>query len=327
MKNKEIAKIFYEIAEFLKMDEEKGFRIAAYEKAGLALEALDQDLEKIYSEKGKKGFQEIPNIGEVFSNKIEEYLKKGKISTHQKYLKKMPVNLSELLSVDGIGPMTIKSLYEELKIKDLKDLEKAAKKGLIAPLFGFGEKTEKNILQSIEFVKKSQGRFLLAQALPIVQEIEQSLKSLKEVDKISIAGSVRRRKETIGDIDLLVVSKKPKKVMQHFISLPGVVKIWAQGSTKSSVRLQSSLDVDLRIVPNKSYGAALQYFTGSKEHNIETRKIAIDLDLKLNEYGLYKGKKMVASKTEKQIYSALGMQYVVPELRQDTGEIELALKN
>lgn len=326
MKNKEIAKIFYEISEFLKMEQETGYRIAAYEKAGLAIEALDQDVGKIYSEKGKDGLRQISGIGEIFSNKIEEYLKKGKINLHQDYLKKMPVNLNELLSVEGIGPMTIKTLYSELKIKNLKDLEKAAKKGLIAPLFGFGEKTEKNILQSIEFVKKSQGRFLLAEVLPIVQEIEKSLKSLKEVDKVSVAGSVRRRKETIGDIDFLVVSKKPKKVMQYFVSLPGVVKIWGQGSTKSSVRLQGGLDVDLRIVPAKSYGAALQYFTGSKEHNIETRKIAIDLGLKLNEYGLYKGKKMIASKTEKQIYSALNMQYVEPELRQDTGEIELALK-
>jgi DNA polymerase (family 10) len=251
----------------------------------------------------------------------------GKIKHYEELKKKFPVDINGLISVEGIGPKTVKTLYRELDIKDINDLEKSAKEHKIASLFGFGEKTEKNILESIKFLRKNKSRFLLGEILPAANKIENVLKQLEEVKNFSIAGSLRRKKETIGDVDFLIVSNKPKKVMDVFVKQHGIIKVWNKGKTKSSIRLDSGIDVDLRVVPVKSFGSALQYFTGSKEHNIALRKIAIDKRLKLNEYGLFKGSKMIAGKNEKRIYNVLGMSYIVPELRENKGEIEAALEN
>jgi len=325
MKNQEIAKIFYEIAEYLKM-ENVAFRPYAYQKVAFNLENLEQDVEKIYKKEGLKGLEKIPGVGKHLALKIEEYLEKGKIKYYEKLKKKSPVDLGELTAVEGLGPKKIKTLYQKLGIRNVKDLEKAAKSHKIAPLFGFGEKTEKNILESIEFLKKDKGRFLLGEILPIVQEIYEELKSLKQVGKIDVVGSLRRMKETIGDIDFLIASEKPQKVMDFFVSLEGVEKVWGKGTTKASVRMKQGFDIDVRVVPKKSYGAALQYFTGSKEHNIAVRKIAISKRFKLNEYGLFKGKKVIAGNTEKEVYKALGMDWMPPEIRENQGEIKAALK-
>jgi len=334
MKNREIAKIFYEIAEYLEMDEVP-FKPYAYEKVAVNLETLEKDVENIYKKGGLKALKEIPGVGEGIASKIEEYLKTGKIKLYEKLKKKAPIDLSEITAIEGMGPKNAKKLYEKLGIKTLKDLEKAAKKGKIAPLFGFGEKTEKNILEGIEFLKRSKGRFLLGDILPKVKEIKEKLESLKEVKKIDVAGSLRRMKETIGDVDFLVIScpsgrgspnKAAKKIMDFFVNLPGVVKVWGKGPTKSSVRLEGGFDVDVRVLPKKTYGAALQYFTGSKEHNIHLRKIAMDKGLKLSEYGLFKGKRIIAGRTEEEIYRALDMKYPAPELRTNSGEIEAAIE-
>ena len=335
MKNQEIAQIFYEIADYLEM-ERMAFKPYAYRKAAITLETIEEDVEEIYKKGGKESLEKIPGVGKSIAEKIEEFLKTGKIKYYQDLKKKTPVNVEELTAVEGLGPKRIKVLYQKLGIRNLKDLEKAAKAHKIASLFSFGKKTEKNILEGIKFLKRSKGRFLLGDILPTVKEIEEKLKNLKEVQKISVAGSVRRKKETIGDVDFLVVvskSKKPAfakasagKIMDFFVSLPGIVKIWGKGTTKSSIRLEQGFDVDLRVVPEKSYGSALQYFTGSKEHNIITRKIAIDKNLKLNEYGIFKGKKMVAGKSEKEVYKVLGMDWIPSELRENQGEIEAALK-
>ncbi len=326
MKNQEIAKIFYEISEYLEMDEVP-FRPSAYNKAALTLNNLDQDIEEIYKEKGTKGLKEIPGIGEHLASKIEEYIKTGKIKYYEKLKKQSPVDVSNLTAVEGLGPKKIKILYEKLGIRNVKQLEKAAKAHKIAPLFGFGEKTEQNILQGIEFLKKEKGRFLLAEILPTAQDIYERLKKLKQVEKIDIVGSLKRMRETIRDVDILVASKNPKKVMDFFVTLDGVEKVWSKGITRASVRMKEGFDIDIRVVSKDSYGAALQYFIGSKEHNIATRKIAIKKGLKLNEYGLFKGKKKIAGKDEKQIYKLLGMTWVSPEMRENQGEIELALKN
>jgi DNA polymerase (family 10) len=326
MKNKEIAKIFYEIAAYLEM-EGVAFKPYAYQKAAITLETLEEDVEEIYKRGGIKALMEIPGVGQSIAEKIEEYIKTGKIKYYEEFKKKIPVNLEELTQVEGLGPKKIKVLYQKLKIRNLKDLEKAAKAHKIAPLFGFGEKTEKNILEGIEFLKRSKGRFLLGDILPIVKDVYQKLKSLKEVKKIDVAGSVRRMKETIGDVDFLVISDKPQKVMDFFTSLPGIVKIWGKGTTKSSVRMKEGFDMDIRVLPEKSYGAALQYFTGSKEHNIALRKIAIEKGLKLSEYGLFKGSKMIAGRTEEEVYKKLGMDWIPPEMRENQGEIELALEH
>jgi DNA polymerase (family 10) len=326
MLNQEIAKIFNKIAIFLEIDG-VAFKPYAYQRAAFSLESLVEDVAEIYSKGGRKSLEEISGIGKAMSEHIEEYLKTGKIKIYEQYKKKLPVDMEELLRVEGLGPKKIKILYQKLKIKNVKDLERAAKTHKVAPLFGFGEKTEKNILQGLEFLKKDKGRVLLHEALPFARSIEELLGSLPEVKKVSMAGSLRRRKETIGDIDLLVVSNNPKKTMDFFVALPGVEKIWGQGETKASVHLKKGFDMDLRVVPEKSYGAALQYFTGSQDHNIATRKIAIDKGLKLSEYGLFRGSKMIAGKMEKEIYKALGLELVPPEIRENDGEIEFSLKD
>jgi len=326
MKNQEIAKIFYEIADYLEM-EGVAFKPYAYQKAAITLETLEEDVEEIYKRGGREALLKIPGIGESMADKIEEYLKTGKIKYYEGFKKKTPVNLEELMAVEGMGPKKAKVLYEKLRIKNLKDLERAAKEHKIATLFGFGEKTEKNILEGINFLKRSKGRFLLGDILPKVKEVEQKLKSLKEVERVDVVGSIRRRKETIGDADFLVISKEPEKVMDFFTSLPGIVKVWGKGTTKSSVRMKEGFDMDIRVLPKKSYGAALQYFIGSKEHNIVLRKIAIDKGLKLSEYGLFRGPKMIAGENEEEIYEKLGMDWIPPEMRENQGEIEAALKH
>jgi len=305
--------------------EEVAFKPYAYQKAAIALETLEEDVEEIYKRGGTKELEKIPGVGKSIAEKIEEYLKTGRIKYYEQFKKKLPVNLEEIIAVEGMGPRKAKILYQKLGIRNLKDLEKAAKAHKIAPLFGFGEKTEKNILEGIAFLKRDKGRFLLGHILPVVKEIYDKLKNLKDVEEISLAGSLRRRKETIGDADFLIISKNPKRIMDFFVSLPGVVKIWGKGTTKASVRMKQGFDMDIRVVPKKSYGSALQYFTGSKEHNIITRRIAIDKGLKLSEYGLFKGSKMIAGRNEEEIYKTLGMQWIPPELRENQGEIEAAL--
>jgi len=341
MKNQEIANIFYQIAIYLEMDN-ISFKPQAYEKAGLALEGLNENIEDIYKKGGEKELKKIPGVGENIAQKIIEYLKNGKIKEYEKYYHKMPVNIEELIQVEGIGPKMIKALYQNLKITNLENLEKAAQQGKLRKLPNFGVKTEQNILQSIEFLKRSQGRFLLSEALFLAEDIILQLKKVKEIDKIVYAGSLRRMKETIGDIDLLATvqpsfakpacrqgraSEGRRKVMDAFVNLDGIIKVWDYGLTKSSVRFDKKIDADLRVVDDYEFGSALQYFTGSKDHNIKTRKLAMEKGLKLNEYGVFKGKKLIAGKTEEEVYKVIGLPYIEPELREDRGEIEAALKD
>ena len=325
MINQELAKILYEIGSYLQANE-IAFKPYAYKKASYVLEQLEEDVEGIYKRGGVKELEKISGVGKNIAEKIEEYLKTGKIKYYQDIKKKFPLNLGEILKVEGLGVKKAKVLFEKLKIKNLKDLEQKAKAGKIRTLEGFGIKTEENILKGIAFLKKSKGRFLLAEILPKVKEVVGNFKQLKEVQKIAIAGSVRRRKETIGDIDILVVSKNPKKIMDFFVSQPGIVKIWGNGLKKSSVKMKAGFDIDIRVVPEKSYGAALQYFSGSKEHNIALRKIALEKGLKLNEYGVFRNNQYIAGKTEESVYKMLGLQWIYPEIREDRGEIQAGLK-
>jgi len=337
MKNIELAQIFYQMADLLEMKEEDTFFASrAYNKAARVLESLEKDVGEIYQEGGLGALQKIPGIGQGLASKIEEFIKTGKIKAYQKLKKESPVDLDSLTLVEGLGPRKIKVLYKKLKIRNLKDLEKAAKANKISKLEGFGEKSEKNILQGIVFVKASKGRFLLGLILPVVRQIISYLEKLPQVGKISVAGSIRRMKETIGDVDILVTSSKPEKVMDFFVKMPArhradsgagheVVKVWAKGPTKSSVRLKGGFDCDLRVIKKQSFGSALQYFTGNKDHNILTRRLARQKGLKLNEYGLFRGKKRMAGRTEKKVYQAIGLPYIEPELRTNTGEIEAAL--
>ena len=326
MKNLELSQIFSQMSEFLEMKED-GFRARAYSRVARVLDSLERDIGDIYREGGAKALKEIPSVGRGIAEKMEEYLKTGKIKEYQKLKKESPVDVEALTKVEGIGPKKIKTLYQKLGVRNLKDLEKVARVGEIAALEGFGAKSEKNILQAIAFAKTSKGRFLLGAILPVVREVVGGLEKLPEVGQISAAGSVRRMKETVGDVDLLATSSQPDKVMEHFVSLPGIVKVWAKGPTKSSVRFKGGFDCDLRVVKRVSFGAALQYFTGNKEHNILLRRLAIKKGLKLNEYGVYKKKTRIAGRTEKEVYQAIGLPYIEPELRTNTGEIEAGLKN
>ncbi len=325
MKNQEIAKILYEIAEYLEM-EGVAFKPQAYRKAGLGLETLDRDVEDLYRDEGFKGLKKIPGVGESIAQKIEEYLKTGKIKYYEDFKKKIPASVEALTAVEGVGPRKVKIIYEELGIKNLDELEKAAKEGKIRKLPGFGEKTEKNILEGIAFLKRDKGRFLLGEILPTAKEVFAKLEKSKDIEELSMGGSVRRMKDTIGDLDFLAISENPEKVMDLFVSLPGVVRVWGKGATKTSVRMSQGFDMDIRVIPRKSYGSALQYFTGSKDHNIHLRKIAIEKGLKLNEYGVFKGQKMVAGEDEEEVYKVLGLSWMEPELRENTGEIEAAIR-
>jgi len=325
MKNQELAKIFNDMARFLRM-ENVAFKPYAYERAAVSLETLSEDVGDIYRRGGVKALKEIPGVGEGIAKAVEEYLRTGRLKQLEEFKKKFPINFDEMVRVEGMGAKRARVLYQKLGVKNLKDLEKMAKAHKIAPLFGFGEITEKNILQGLDFLKRDKGRFLLGQILPTARNVLDKLKTLKEVKIISLAGSVRRRKETIGDVDILAVSQKPEKIMNFFVRLDGVEKVWGKGGTKASIHMKDGFDIDLRIVPERSYGSALQYFTGNKDHNIVTRKIAISKGLKLSEYGVFKGRKQIAGATEEDVYKAIGLPWIEPELRENEGEIDAALK-
>ena len=330
MQNWEIAKILSHISFYLEMEGEP-FKPRAYEKAASAIEALDKPLKEIYEKEGIKGIEEIPGVGVSIAEKIEELLKTGKLKYYEQFRKKYPLDLDNLTRVEGVGPKSLKKLYEKLKIKNLNDLEKAAREGKIRKIEGFGEKSEEKILKSIEFLKTGGNRFVLGFIYPQIEAIVEKLSRLKQVKKIVVAGSVRRMKETIGDLDILITSDNPKPVMDYFVNLDGIFEVVAHGETKSAIRLNNGLDVDLRVVPQESFGAALNYFTGSKAHGIHLREIAMKKGYKLNEYGLFKIVKnkeiRTAGKTEEEIYHALGMDYIEPEMREDWGEIELSQKH
>jgi DNA polymerase (family 10) len=321
MRNQEVAQLLYEIADLLELKDENVFKIRAYRRAAQAIESLSKPIEEFYKE---DKLDEIPGVGSGIAEKIIEFLETGNSKYYEGLKKKMPMDFENLMTIEGMGPKKIKKLYEKLKIKTVKDLEAAAKAGRIRKLAGFGQKTEENILKAVQFSKTAKQRMLLGVALPIADEIVEYLKKMPSVKHANYAGSMRRMKETIGDIDILATSPKPDKVIHYFTHMKEVVDIIAKGPTKASVRLRSGLQVDLRVLPEFQYGSALMYFTGSKEHNIELRKIAMAKKMKLSEYGLFRGSKMVAGRTEEEVYKALGLPYIEPEMREARGEIELA---
>lgn len=329
MRNQEISKILYEIAEFLEMQDVQ-FKPRAYEKAAHSIEALEEDVSKIYKKGGIKALEDIPGVGVSIAEKIEKLIKTGHLKYYERLKKKMPVDIEELTAVEGVGPKMVMKLYKHLGIKNLKDLEKAARAGKIRRLKDFGEKTEQNILRGIEFLKKTGGRFVLGFAMPQIREIEKRIKEQEGAKQAVASGSIRRMKETIGDGDILVTVsslKAAKKIMDFFVSMPEVIHVYSHGPTRSSVKLKNGMDFDLRVVPEESFGSALQYFTGNKDHNIALRKIAIDKGYKLNEYGIFKGKKRIAGRTEEEVYKVLGLAWMPPEIRTNTGEIEASQKN
>lgn len=325
--NQNIARIFYDLADILEIQAVK-WKPQAYRKAARYIETLQKNLGDIYGAGGIKSLEELPGIGEGIAKKIAQFIETGKVNEYEQLKKSLPKGLPELLEVESLGPKRAKVLYQKLKIKSIQELKKAIEKHLIAKLPGFGEKSEQNILASLA-MKLQAKRILLAEALPLAEQIISELKASKLVDHISEAGSVRRRKETIGDLDILVTSKHPKKVMDYFTSLENVRRVLAKGETKSAVVFDNGLQVDIRVLPDKVFGAALQYFTGSVPHNIILRNLAIKKGYKLSEYGLFlrKTNKFVAGKTEEEIYAKLGLKTPEPELRENAGEILAAQQN
>ena len=326
MKNIELSRIFEQIAKILKIKEENPFKIRAYEKITLVLENLPIDIETIYHQ---GGLNNIPGVGTGIAKKIEEFLTTGKLEYYEKLKETIPSGVIELLDISEVGPKTAKLLYEELGVDNIDKLEKAVREHQIKDLPGMGEKSETNILRGIELYKRRKERFLLGRALPLAEEMVESLSQLKETDKISFAGSLRRKKETIGDIDILITSQNPEKIMRTFTSLPQVREILAEGPTKSSIITKDDLHIDVRVVEPISFGAALQYFTGSKAHNIKLRELALKRGLKINEYGVFEVESgnRIAGEKEEEVYQALNLPFIPPELREDRGEIEAAQEN
>ena len=322
MKNIEVAALLNEIADYLEFANEP-FKIRAYRKAALVIEGLSEDIEQVWKD---NKLEDLPGVGEGIAKKIDDFLRTG----HSKHLdelkKKTPVDMESLGAIEGIGPKTIMKLYSRLKIKNINDLEQAAKQGKIQKIEGLGPTVEKNILKSIAFSRNSGNRIPLGFALGDAEEIVNALTTLKEVKRAGIAGSARRMKETIGDIDILATSTNPEKIVDFFAKMPNVAQVLAKGPTKSSVRLKEGMQVDLRVIDDKIFGAGLLYFTGNQQHNILLRRIAIEKNLKLSEYGLFdkKTNRLVAGKTEEDVYRKLGTDYIEPEMREDEGEIELA---
>lgn len=326
MKNREVASILYEMAEFLELHAENRFKIIAYGKAARAIESLKEDIEQVCRE-GR--LDSIPGVGTAIAQKVEEYLKTGKIEAHQDLLKSTPAGLAELLQISGLGPKTIFLLHEKLNISDLDELEKAAREHRIRRLPRMGPTSEKNILKAIERYRKRSNRILLSAAEPIVDEILSYLKGMKGLENITPAGSYRRGKETVGDIDILATASKPEEIIAAFVRMPMVEEVLGKGPTKASVIVDETIQVDLRIVEHRSYGTVLQYFTGSKEHNVHLRQAALERGYSLSEYSLKRqsdGHDLFFD-SEEGVYAALGMKYIPPELREDSGEIEAALQD
>ncbi len=322
MKNQEIARIFNDIADLLEIKGENPFRIRAYRRAALNIESLTKDV----AETQKNELMKIPGIGQDLAGKIEEFVKTGKMQAYEDLKKEVPEGLSVLISVPSLGPKTAKLLFEKLKIKNLEDLERFAREHKLVGLPGIKEKTEENIIKGIEMLKRGMDRQPLGKVLPIADDILEHLRKKVPIHKISIAGSIRRWKDTIKDIDILATSQDPKAVMNAFIHLPHVKDVLMHGPTKSSVIIHEGLQVDLRVVEEDSFGAALAYFTGSKSHNIRLREMAVKSGLKINEYGIFRERddRKLGGKEEADVYKILGLPYIPPELREDSGEIEAA---
>ena len=324
--NLEIAARFAAIADMLEILGEGGFRSVSYQRAARILEDLPQDAADLVAQ-GRLG--EIPGIGEALAEKIEEYVRTGRIAYHDELRASLPPGLLQLLDVPGLGPKKARVLWQEVGVSDLDTLQKAAETHRLRRIKGFGEKTEENILRGIRLVREGQSRILLSVAASVADRVLEHLRANASVDRASVAGSLRRMRETVGDIDMLVAAEDRESVVRAFTTMSGVREVVAAGDTKATVRYDAGgrlVQLDLRILDPDSWGAGLLYFTGSKDHNIRLRGMAVDRDLKLNEYGLFRDEEKVASLSEEDVYAALDLPWIPPEMREDRGEIALALE-
>ncbi len=333
MDNKAIAGILYETADLLEIDGQDSFRIRSYRNAAQAIEALPQQISELISE--PKKILEIPGIGKGMLTNMQEMFKEGRLSLHAELLKKYRPSMLDLLKVQGLGPKTIALIWSAYQVCDLEGVEKLAREGKIRILPRMGEKHEAKLLKAIEDYRRIAGRFLLDAAEREAQKIVDHLKDFPGVEKVTPAGSLRRGRETVGDLDILVTGKaccddaERDKLVEHIIKLPGLMEIIARGENKVSFRLRGGMQVDVRLLPPESFGAAMQYFTGSKAHNVALRQRALKMGYTLSEYSLARldDQKVAAGKTEREIYAKLKLDYIPPELRENQGEIDAAEKH
>jgi DNA polymerase (family X) len=332
MKNASIVSILRNIAFLLEMEEGEHnsnivFKIRSYKRASDVIANLSSNLEEIYGERGLKGLMQIPSIGKAIALKIEEYLTTGKIRYLDELKSKTDIDIDGFYGLEGIGPRTIKIVYDSLGIRDVSGLEKAASEGKLRNIRGFSEKKEEMILKKIQLFKKGRSRYLLGEVYPLIKQIETRLLKFDGVINAVTAGSFRRMKETVGDIDFVVASNNVEKVIDYFISMPEVDEVLGKGSTKTFVRLNNRMDADLLVVPEESFGSALQYFTGSKEHGVATRRVALAKGFHLNEWGIFdNSQNKIAGSTEEEVYHVLDLEWIPPEMRENLGEIALAKK-
>jgi DNA polymerase (family 10) len=322
--NKDISDIFNEVADLLEIKGENRFRIRAYRDAARTISGLSERAADLV--KQNKDLRELPGIGRDLAEKIKTIVKKGSLPLLSDLKKELPSGLSDMMKISGLGPKRIKAIYEEFDIRSMTDLKKAVSRGKIRDLEGFGEKTEENLKESIKRFEGTRERILISEAEEITAPLVEYLKEDKRLKSIEVAGSNRRKKETVRDIDILVTCKKGCKIMDRFTGYEDVKKVISRGEKRSSVILKSGLQVDLRLFAQASYGAAMVYFTGSKAHNVKIRKMAVKKKLKINEYGVFKGKKKKAGKSEPQVYKQIELPFIEPELREDRGEVEAGLK-
>lgn len=328
MVNNLVSDIFQQIGDILEIQNENRFKILAYHRAAQIVQTLPTDLEKTYGKDPKK-ILEIRGIGNDLYLKIVEIIETGKCDMLNRLLKQIPAGVLEMLDLRGVGPKKVKMFYITLGLTTLSQLEKACRNGKIHILPGMGEKTEFGILKAIDDKKRFAERTLMPFALEEAEQIINHMKFNRKIKKIEYGGSLRRRKETVGDVDILIgaSAKDAPEIMTHFVKYAHVENVLAQGKTKSSVILNTGIQIDLRVIELESYGAALHYFTGSKNHNIAIRDRAKKKGLKVNEYGVFKGEKQIAGKTEEEVFKAVGLPFIIPELRKNNGEIEAGLKN
>ena len=325
VENIDVARIFEEVADLLEIKGESYFRVRAYRNASRVIRDLSTPLSHIASDPEDK-IESLPGIGKDLASKIREILDAGSLSLRKELLSNIPEGLLEVMKVAGLGPRRTHALFLELGVRDLDSLSEVAHDGKVRELKGFGPKVEQNILESISALASYGGRVLRADAEVYVKTMIKHMLGLKGLQEIEVAGSYRRLKETVGDLDFLTVCDDAEAAMERFVSLTGVSRVIARGSTKSSVTLSSGLQVDMRVVEKDSFGAALQYFTGSQSHSIAVRRLAQKKGLKINEYGVFRGNKRIAGKTEEEVYAAVGLPWIPPELRENRGEISMALE-
>ncbi len=324
MENRSIADIFTEIADILDIQGENPFRIRSYRNAARTIGEMSESLHDLV--KTGRNPEEIPGIGKSIHEKIAEIVKTGKCQSLEELKKKTPPGLTELLRLEGLGPKKVKLLYDELGVDSVDRLEKAARAGRLRDLAGMGEKTEEKILKSIEQFRAGIGRFKLSAGFTYAEALGRYLREVPGVKRLDPAGSFRRRRETIGDLDILAICPKASKVMDRFVTYGEVKDVISKGETKSSIRLRNGLQVDLRVLDEESYGAALHYFTGSKAHNVAVRERAKGMGLKVSEYGVFRARdeERLTGAGEEEVFQAVGLPFIPPELREDRGEIAAA---